>query len=111
MIAMTASANPEFDPHAARVALEWVRQIVGRYFRLEVLGAENLPGGRCMVVGCHSGVIPYDAALTLVAIQQATARFARAVGDDMFARVAFVDNFLRRRGAIVGRRHEATGIL
>jgi 1-acyl-sn-glycerol-3-phosphate acyltransferase len=55
--------------------------------------------------------MPYDAALTLVAIQQATGRFARAVGDDFFARLAFVETFLRRRGAIVGRRSEATNLL
>jgi 1-acyl-sn-glycerol-3-phosphate acyltransferase len=80
-----------------------VRATVWQYFRPQVLGTEHLPRGRGLIVGCHSGVIPYDAACTLVAIQQASGRFARAVGDDLFARVPFVEDFLRRQGAIVGR--------
>jgi len=56
-------ANPEFDVAALRASLEAVRQTLGRYFRRTVYGGENIPAGGCMVVGCHSGVVPYDAAL------------------------------------------------
>jgi hypothetical protein len=50
-----------------------------------------------MVVGCHSGVIPYDAALALVAIEQATGRLARSIGDT-----------LQRRHGVVWSRYEET---
>ena len=48
-----------------------VRAILWRYFRPRVIGAENLPKGRGLIVGCHSGIIPYDAASTLVAVHDA----------------------------------------
>jgi len=104
-------ANDDYDPAAARAAFQMVRATVARYFRLETHGAEHIPAGRCMVVGCHSGVVPYDAACTLVAIEEQTGRLARAVGDELFGRVGFVNTYLRQRGAIVGNRKEATAIL
>ena len=103
--------HDDFDAEATRASLDMVRQTVARYFRLEVHGAKNLPSGRSMVVGCHSGVVPYDAACTLVAIEDATGRLARAVGDMLFGQLELVEKYLRRRGAIVGRREEAADIL
>jgi 1-acyl-sn-glycerol-3-phosphate acyltransferase len=104
-------ANPEFDAAALRASLVGVRQTLGRYFRLEVYGGENIPAGGCMVVGCHSGVAPYDAALALVAIEQKTGRLARSIGDRFWGRVRAVEQFLRRRGAIVGEPEETTALL
>ena len=106
-----AAVNPEFDPVAARTALDWVERSVARYFRLQAIGGHNLPPGRAMIVGCHSGVVPYDAACTLVAVREKTARYARAVGDRFFGRFAFVESFLRRQGAVVGDRAEAIALL
>lgn len=104
-------ANPEFDDQALRASLEMVRRTVARYFRLEVHGGENIPAGGCLVVGCHSGVMPYDAALALVAIEQATGRLARSIGDRFWGRLRPVEQFLRRRGAIVGEPVETTALL
>ena len=101
----------DFDADAARASLQMVRQTVARYFRLQVLGGENIPKGRCMVVGCHSGVMPYDAACTLVAIEDETGRLARSVGDRFFGGLEIVESYLRRRGAVVGRRAGAAEIL
>lgn len=105
------TANDDFDPAAARASLQLVRATVARYFRLEARGMQNIPRGRCMVVGCHSGVVPYDAACTLVAIEEHTGRLARAVGDELFGRLKFVESYLRQRGAIVGKRDEAAAVL
>jgi 1-acyl-sn-glycerol-3-phosphate acyltransferase len=68
-----------------------------------VIGAEHLPRGRALIIGCHSGVVPYDAACTLVAIHDATGRFSRAIGDNLFGQIGFVQDFLQRQGAVVGR--------
>ncbi|GIW39836.1 MAG: hypothetical protein KatS3mg076_0413 [Candidatus Binatia bacterium] len=105
------SANPEFDPEGTRFWLRLVRETIGRYFRFEVLGCENLPRGRCMVVGCHGGVMPYDAALALVAIERCTGRLARAVGDQFWGKLGPLYDFLRRRGAVVGDRDVAVELL
>jgi 1-acyl-sn-glycerol-3-phosphate acyltransferase len=92
-----------FDPAAARRWLGYVRASLWPYFRPQVIGARNLLAGRGLIVGCHSGVIPYDAACTLVAVEEATGRPARAVGDNLFGRLSFVEQFLRQQGAVVGK--------
>lgn len=92
-----------FDEAVAARWLGYVRAALWPYFRPQVIGAENLPAGRALIVGCHSGVLPYDAACTLIAVHEATGRCARSIGDRLFARFAPVENFLRQQGACVGR--------
>ncbi len=92
-----------FDAATASRWLGYVRSVLWLYFRPRVIGAEQLPKGRALIVGCHSGVIPYDAACTLVAIHDATGRFSRAIGDNLFGQIGFVQDFLQRQGAVVGR--------
>jgi len=91
-----------FDPVFTKRWFFVLDQTLGRYFRPTVLGAENLPAGRGLVIGCHSGVVPYDAACLVVAIRKHTGRFARAVGDRFFGRNAAVERYLRGCGAIIG---------
>jgi 1-acyl-sn-glycerol-3-phosphate acyltransferase len=94
-----------FDPATAERWLGYVRAVLWPYFRPRVIGTENIPRKGCaLIVGCHSGGLPYDAACTLVAIHEATGRFARAIGDEFFGRLKFVEDFLARQGAHVGRR-------
>ena len=81
----------------------YVKSALWPYFRPQVIGAEKLPRGRGLIVGCHSGVIPYDAACTLVAIREATGRFSYAIGDFFFGRLPFVEQFLHAKGALIGR--------
>ncbi|MBI3783763.1 MAG: acyltransferase family protein [Deltaproteobacteria bacterium] len=100
---MGREANDGFDAETAGRWLDLVRAVLWRYFRPRVIGAEHLPKGRALIVGCHSGVIPYDAACTLVAVRDASGRSARAVGDHLFGRLAAVETFLRRNGAIIGK--------
>ncbi len=51
-----------FDRATAERWLGYVRATLWPYFRPRVVGAEHLPKGRALIVGCHSGVVPYDAA-------------------------------------------------
>ena len=109
---MAAAHDPfGFDQGTAERWLALVRATVGRYFRPQVIGAEHLLKGRALIVGCHSGVLPYDAACTLVAIHQATGRFSRAIGDNLFGRLDVVQDFLRRQGAVVGRPEVVEALL
>jgi 1-acyl-sn-glycerol-3-phosphate acyltransferase len=98
-----ARKSDGFDAATATRWLGYVRSTLWPYFRPRVIGAEHLPKGRALIVGCHSGVIPYDAACTLVAIHDATGRFSRAIGDNLFGQIGVVQDFLRRQGAVVGR--------
>lgn len=90
------------DPALAERWLRYVRDVLWPYFRPQVIGTEHLPRGRGLIIGCHSGVIPYDAAAILVAIHAATGRLARSIGDRFFGQVGFIERFLRRQGALVG---------
>ena len=92
-----------FDRASAERWLGYVRSVLWPYFRPEVIGAEHLPRGRGLIIGCHSGVLPYDAASVLVAVNEATGRYARAIGDDLFGRFRPLREHLRRQGAVVGR--------
>jgi 1-acyl-sn-glycerol-3-phosphate acyltransferase len=91
-----------FEPARTRRALFMVDRIVCRYFRMTVIGGDNLPRGRALIIGCHSGGLPWDAACLVVAIHRATGRFSRNAGDRIFARFAGVERFLAARGALVG---------
>jgi 1-acyl-sn-glycerol-3-phosphate acyltransferase len=91
-----------FDQASAERWFGAVRAVLWPYFRPEVIGAENLPRGRALIIGCHSGVLPYDAAAVLVAIHDATGRFARAIGDNLFGRFRPIADQLRKQGAVVG---------
>jgi len=102
---------PSFDAASAQWWLDLVRATIGRYFRPQVVGAAHLPAGRALIVGCHSGVVPYDAACTLAAIHDATGRFARAVGDRFFGGFRVVEDFLRQQGAVVGSPEALTALL
>lgn len=104
-------ARDALDPALAERWLGYVRTALWPYFRPQVIGAEQLPAGRGLIVGCHSGVIPYDAACVLVAVHDATHRIARSIGDAFFGRIAWLERFLRRQGAVVGTPRALEAIL
>ena len=112
MDAAGAEGDPlGLDPELAERWLGYTRAALWPYFRPQVLGAEHLPRGRALVIGCHSGVIPYDAASVLVSIHDATGRIARSIGDRFWGQVGFVERFLRRQGAVVGTPEVLEAIL
>ncbi|HSQ00349.1 MAG TPA: 1-acyl-sn-glycerol-3-phosphate acyltransferase, partial [Candidatus Dormibacteraeota bacterium] len=91
-----------FDPATADIWLGRVRAVLWPYFRPQLMGIEHLPRGRAMIIGCHSGLIPYDAACTTAAIHEATGRVCRAFGDRFFGAIPALEEFLNRCGAGVG---------
>jgi 1-acyl-sn-glycerol-3-phosphate acyltransferase len=96
-------ADPEgLDPARAKRWLFMLDRTMCRYFRMTVIGAENLPPGRALVIGCHSGGLPWDAACLVVAIYRATGRLSRNAADRIFGRVGAVARFLAATGALVG---------
>jgi 1-acyl-sn-glycerol-3-phosphate acyltransferase len=84
---------------------------VCRYFRLTVRGAEHLPPGRAIVVGCHSGVLPWDATCLVVAIHRHTGRFSRNVAHQLFGRFAPVARFLAAHGMVMGEAARVEALL
>ncbi len=91
-----------FDEASTRRWYYLVSQTVCRYFRLRVIGAENIPAGASMIVGCHSGVMPWDAACLVTAIYEKTGRFSRNTGHFLWAANPAVRSFLTARGVVIG---------
>ncbi len=76
-----------------------------KWFRVETFGLENVPdAGRVMIVGNHSGQLPFDAAMVEVAllIDKDPPRVARALVDTWVPTLPFVSTFMARCGQIVG---------
>src|SRR5690349_23037893 len=65
------------DPAIARRWFFALEQLAGRYFRVQTIGAENIPRGRGIVLAYHSGVVPWDATLLVSEITRLTGRFSR----------------------------------
>lgn len=91
-----------FDPASARRSFFWVEQTACRYFRPLVIGADNIPPGRALLVGCHSGVMPWDATVLVPEIYRATGRFSRNVGDLFFGRLGPISSYLASTGVVLG---------
>lgn len=90
------------DPARAKRMFFLLEQTVCRYFRLMVLGADRIPAGRALLVGCHSGVLPWDATCLVVAVYRHTGRFSRNAAHQFFGRCAAVKRFLATQGAVIG---------
>ncbi len=76
-----------------------------RYFRVELHGADRVPGaGRVLVVSNHSGQLPFDAAMIAVGllIEKDPPRVVRAMVEKWVPTLPFVSTFMARCGQIVG---------
>jgi 1-acyl-sn-glycerol-3-phosphate acyltransferase len=87
---------------AAIAPLLWLYK---RYFRVQLYGAENVPGeGRVLVVSNHSGQLPFDAAMIEVGLllDKDPPRVTRALIERWVPTLPFVSTFMARCGQIVG---------
>jgi len=74
------------------------------YFRVEVSGSEDLPEGRLLLVGNHSGQLPFDAAMIgiYLMLEARNPRIIRAMVDTWVPSLPFVSTFVARCGQVVG---------
>jgi 1-acyl-sn-glycerol-3-phosphate acyltransferase len=78
---------------------------------MTVMGAEHVPPGRCLIVGCHSGVMPWDAACLVVAVRKHTGRFPRSVADRLWVRIPQLAAFLHACGVVLGEPARVAEVL
>jgi 1-acyl-sn-glycerol-3-phosphate acyltransferase len=102
-----------FDPEVAeKLMLTLLRPIAEKWFRVEVRGIENIPAeGGALIVSNHSGTVPVDALMTMVAVHDHTGRFLRALGADLVFRMPFVGEMARRGGATLACNEDAERML
>ncbi|WP_372727207.1 1-acyl-sn-glycerol-3-phosphate acyltransferase [Nocardioides sp.] len=89
-----------------------LRPIAEKWFRIEVRGVENIPTeGGALVVSNHSGTIPVDGLMTMVAIHDETGRFLRPLGADLVFKMPFVSTMARKGGATLACSEDAERML
>src|SRR5262249_49140930 len=79
-----------FDRDLTEAVLHPVLRLAYRhYFRVEALGAENLPEGAALIVANHSGTVPVDALMLTMAVHDETPerRHLRLLGADLVFRL------------------------
>jgi 1-acyl-sn-glycerol-3-phosphate acyltransferase len=94
-----------FDAEFAVSALAPFAWLYRRYFRVRTRGLEHVPAeGRVLIVGNHSGQLPFDAAMVGVALllDKDPPRAARALVEKWVPSLPFVSSFYARLGQVVG---------
>jgi 1-acyl-sn-glycerol-3-phosphate acyltransferase len=95
-----------------RFLLTALRPIAEKWFRIEVRGADNIPGdGGALVVSNHSGTVPVDGLMTMFSIHRETGRFLRPLGADLVFKMPIVSSMARKSGATLACNEDAERML
>lgn len=92
------------SPAAAARMLAFVRFLYRHYFRVECQGLSNVPSGRVLLIGNHSGQLAYDGMLVCAAmvLEAEPPRFVRTMIERFFANPPFVNVLMARTGQQIG---------
>lgn len=77
---------------------------VYRYFRPVIHGIENVPAGRALIIGNHSGQLPFDGLVVSMAclLEAQPPRVLRPMVERWFPTLPFINVAFSRAGAAVG---------
>jgi 1-acyl-sn-glycerol-3-phosphate acyltransferase len=89
-----------------------LRPVAEKWFRLEVRGLENIPAdGGALVVSNHSGTVPLDGLMTMLAVHDHAHRFLRPLGADLVFKMPVVSSLARKSGATLACVEDAERML
>lgn len=93
-----------FDPETIKLAAPLAVWFYRHYFRVEPHGLEHIPDGRFLLVGNHSGQLPFDAFMvgTSVLVDAPRPRLVRSMVERWSAELPFVSHLFVRLGQVVG---------
>jgi 1-acyl-sn-glycerol-3-phosphate acyltransferase len=103
-----------YSPDVARRAMPIFHALYQHYFRVESHGHEHLPErGRAVLAANHAGLLPFDAAMTIVDVLLHTdpPRLPRAIVDRWAGELPFVNVFYARVGQVIGTRENFADLL
>lgn len=102
-----------FDEHFhSNIWLPLWRPLFEHWFRVEVIGAENIPAeGAGLIVANHAGVLPLDGLMTTVAVHDHGGRALRMLAADLAMTLPVVAPFARRAGATLACAADAERLL
>ncbi len=91
-------------PETSARALEALRWLYRKYFRVRVHGIENVPAGRVMLVANHGGQLPLDGMFIAgaLAYDADPPRLVRGMAERWFPSLPFVSALFYRTGQVVG---------
>jgi len=90
-----------------------LRLLFDNWFRIEVLGIENIPDGGVLLVANHSGTIPVDALMTTVAVHDhhPAHRMIRMLGADLLFDTPVLAPLARMTGTTLASPADAEQLL
>lgn len=92
--------------------LRALRPLAESWFRIEVIGADNIPSaGGALVVSNHSGTIPLDGLMTGLVVHDHADRFLRMLAADLVFRLPFIGELARKGGATLATNEDAERML
>ena len=102
-----------FDEHFHRnVWLPLWRPLFENWFRVEVIGADNIPAeGAGLIVSNHAGVLPLDGLMTSVAVHDYAGRALRLLAADLAMTLPLSAPLARRAGATLACNADAERLL
>ncbi|GAA5155414.1 lysophospholipid acyltransferase family protein [Pseudonocardia eucalypti] len=103
--------DSEFTDHLVMPVL---RPLYERWFRVETIGATNVPdAGGALVVANHSGTLPFDALMTTVSLRDhhPAGRHLRMLGADLLFRTPMLGSLARKAGHTLACNPDAERLL
>ena len=102
-----------FDLNTAKYAVAGAAFFHRVYFRAQVFGIEQVPLGRVLLIGNHSGQLPLDAMLvgTSMFFDAEPPRIIRSMVEKWTQTLPFVGTFFQRVGQVVGVPENARRLL
>ncbi|GAB3676051.1 lysophospholipid acyltransferase family protein [Saccharopolyspora tripterygii] len=95
------------------VLLRLIRPFYDKWFRVETIGAHNVPDSGALVVANHSGTLPWDALMTTVALHDhhPAQRHLRMLGADLVFRMPMLGPLARKAGHTLACSPDAERLL
>jgi 1-acyl-sn-glycerol-3-phosphate acyltransferase len=83
------------------------------WFRCITRGIENVPQGRCLLIGNHAGQVAFDGAMvsTSMILEAEPPRLVRAMGEYWLATLPWLSIIVDRIGASIGTRQTCADML
>jgi 1-acyl-sn-glycerol-3-phosphate acyltransferase len=93
-----------FNREEAKITMLVVRHLYRNYFRTKVIGIENVPAGRVMLVSNHAGQLPWDGMNIGAAMlfDAEPPRLIRSMVDRFVPGMPFISYLMQRWGQIIG---------
>ncbi len=92
------------DIRSVQSALVIATVLYRYYFRVEVIGIDNLPTGKVLIISNHAGQVAIDAAMIGVAtvLEAEPPRIVRGMGEYWLPTLPFMGEAMVRTGSVVG---------